>query len=135
IRRHRHVELEEDARPEQMMRDSVEWCADVERSEERNLVHVVDHYVEFFVPEFRQIGPRKPEVEQIPSTGADDTDAVQIFFGEGAAKRRAEENNLVAHFRDAGKDFVQVDFRTSCEGILDVLPVDDKDAQEDEKSG
>jgi hypothetical protein len=37
----------------------------------------------------------------------------------------------VSHAGDAREDFMQVDFRTACLRVLDVLPVDYEDPHED----
>ncbi len=125
------VHFKKDTLAKEMMCHTIDRPLHEQWSEERDLVHIINNDVELLPTEASEVGEEKAEVEQVASALSNDTDAVDGFFMLSAGERRAIQRHLVSHAGDAREDFMQVDFRTACLRVLDVLPIDYEDPHED----
>jgi len=121
--------LQVDAAAEEVVHDGEQGFPHKAGGEEGDLVQVIDDHVERLPPAQAAIGGRDGEIEEIARAAADDPYAVDLLLGRRSGEGGAEESDRVAHRRNPAKDFVKMDLRPSGEGVADILPVDDQDAQ------
>ena len=123
VERKRKDCFQENALPEQMMRDTLNRSIHKQGSEKGDFIDVVhNHVVALF---FEPFPPSQwdMQIKYAATAMSDDSDPIPHFFRFRTLIAVAEQRYLVAAGCDPLEDFVEMDLGSTCERICDILPV------------